>query len=148
MPEKEETKQKQEEQLTDIEIAELANQELRKKNAEIEKLKKDLAKAKLLSTVEPEEKSTLTKEECITRLFNDRTTNYDYAEAVVNLVDIELSEDRPNPLGTNGEEVYNFFKDCLEECGDDKSRFTAVYQAKIGADDAKVAMAYKKRNGK
>lgn len=142
--ENEQNKEKEEE-LSEIEIAELANKELRKKDEEIAKLKKDLAKAKLLSTAEEEEEEPISREECIKRLSDSRTTNYDYAEAVCGLVDVELSAGRPNPLGRNGEAVYNFFKECIEECGDDKSRFTAVYQAKIGADEPQIAAAYKKR---
>lgn len=138
-------KQTPEEELEEVEIAELANKEIRNKDAEIAKLKKDLAKAKLYSTAEEEEEEPLTREECVKRLSDSRTTNYDYAEAVVGIVDLELSEGRPNPLGKNGEEVYNFFKDVLEECGDDKSRFTSIYQARLGADDPSTAMAYKKR---
>lgn len=136
----------QEEELDDIQIAELANNELRKRELEIAKLKRELAQAKLYSTAEEEEKQTLSREECMKRISDSRTTNYDYAEAVVNLVDIELSAGNPNPLGKNGKEVYDFFNDVLEECGDDKSRFPAVYQARLGADDPSVAMAYKKRN--
>lgn len=136
----------QEQEMDDIELAELANQELRKKEAEIAKLKKDLAKAKLYSEAEDEEEETLSREECIRRLSDGRTTNYDYAEAVVNLVDLELAEGHANPLGKNGKEVYDFFKDCIEECGDDKSRFTSIYQSKLGADDPQIALAYKNRN--
>lgn len=134
-----------EEELNDEEIAELANKELRKKEEEIAKLKKDLAKAKLLSTAEDEEEEPLSREECIKRLSDMRTTNYDYAEAVVGLVDVELAEGRPNPLGKNGKEVYDFFKDVIEECNGDKTRFTSIYQARLGADDKSIAMAYNKR---
>ena len=142
----EQVKNPQEEQeLTDIEIAELANKKLKEKDVEIEKLKKELAKEKLLSTAPEEEEGLKSKEEYLEILSASNTSNYEYAEAVVGLVDLELSEGRPNPLGSNGQEVYDFFKDCLEECGDDKSRFTAVYQARLGPDDAKVAMAYNKR---
>ena len=140
-----ESEKENQEELEDVEIADLANKEIRSRDAEIAKLKKDLAKAKLYSTAEEEEEEPLTREECVKRLSDSRTTNYDYAEAVVGIVDLELSEGRPNPLGKNGEEVYNFFKDVLEECGDDKSRFTSIYQARLGADDPSTAMAYKKR---
>lgn len=140
-----ESEKENQEELEDVEIADLANKEIRSRDAEIAKLKKDLAKAKLYSTAEEEEEEPLTREECVKRLSDSRTTNYDYAEAVVGIVDLELSEGRPNPLGKNGEEVYNFFKDVLEECGDDKNRFTSIYQARLGADDPSTAMAYKKR---
>lgn len=139
-----EEKQQQEE-MDDIELAELANKELRKKEEEIAKLKKDLAKAKLYSEAEEEEEETLSREECVSRLSDVRTTNYDCIEAVVNLVDLELAEGRENPLGKNGQEIYDFLKDCIDECGDDKSRFTAVYQSKLGADDPTIALAYKNR---
>lgn len=133
------------EEMEEVEIAELANKEIRSKDAEIAKLKRDLAKAKLYSKAEEEEEEPLTREECVKRLGDSRISNYDYAEAVVGLVDIELAEGRPNPLGKNGDEVYAFFKDVLEECGDDKSRFTSIYQSRLGADDPTTAMAYKKR---
>lgn len=134
-----------EEELSDEEIAELASKELQKKDKEIAKLKKDLAKAKLLSTAEDEEEEPLSREECIKRISDTRTTNYDYAEAVIGLVDDELSKGNPNPLGKNGKEVYDFFKDVIEECDGDKSRFTSIYQSRLGADDKSVAMAYNKR---
>lgn len=140
-----EEKQQQEE-MDDIELAELANRELRKKEEEIAKLKKDLAKAKLYSEAEEEEEETLSREECVSRLSDVRTTNYDCIESVVNLVDLELAEGHENPLGKNGQEIYDFLKDCIDECGDDKSRFTAVYQSKLGADDPTIALAYKNRN--
>ena len=133
------------EEMEEVEVAELANKEIRKKDAEIAKLKRDLAKAKLYSTAEEEADEPLTREECIKRLGDSHISNYDYAEAVVGLVELELSEGRPNPLGKNGEEVYTFFKDVIEECGDDKSRFPSIYQARLGADDPSTAMAYKKR---
>ena len=135
----------QQDEMDDIELAELANKELRKKEEEIAKLKKDLAKAKLYSEAEEEEEETLSREECVSRLSDVRTTNYDYAEAVVNLVDLELSAGHENPLGKNGQEIYDFLKNCIDECGDDKSRFTAVYQSKLGADDPTIALAYKNR---
>lgn len=146
MVQEETIKTEQEEELSDIEIAELANKELRKKEEEIAKLKKDLAKAKLLSKAEEEEEEPLSREECLKRLSDTRTTNYDYAEAVIGLVDAELAEGKPNPLGKNGKEVYDFFKDVIEECDGDKTRFTSIYQARLGADDPSIAMAYKKRN--
>lgn len=141
-----ENETKNEEELTDEEIAELANKELRKKDEEIVRLKKELNKAKLLSKAEDEEPEPLTREECVKRLSGERTSNYDYAEAVVGLVDIETSKGNPNPLGPDGEQVYDFFKECLDECDGDKNRFTAIYQAKIGPDDKSVAMAFNKRN--
>lgn len=146
MAQEQNTNTEQEEELSELEIAELANKELRKKEEEIAKLKKDLARAKLLSKAEEEEEEPLSREECLKRLSDTRTTNYDYAEAVIGLVDAELAEGKPNPLGKNGKEVYDFFKDVIEECDGDKTRFTSIYQARLGADDPSIAMAYKKRN--
>lgn len=133
------------ENMSDIEIAQLANQEIRKRDEEIAKLRKDLAKSKLYYNADDEEQEHLTREECISRLADNGTTNYDYAEAVIGLVEAELEAGRPNPLGKRGDDVYNFLKDCIEECGDDKSRFVSIYQSKIGADSADIALAYNRR---
>lgn len=131
--------------LSDIEIAELANKALKEKDAELNATRRELAKAKLYSTADDEEVELPSKEDCIKIIGDSRTENYDYAQAVCDLVDIELSEGRPNPLGKNGDEVYNFFKDVIEECGDDKSRFVSIYQSRIGNDPSEIAMAYNKR---
>lgn len=138
--------EEQAQQLSDLEIAELANKELKKKNKEIADLQKQLAQAKLYSNVDETERETPSKEDCLKTITDNRSTNYDYAQAVVDLVDIETAEGNPNPLGKNGEAVYNFFKDCIEECDGDKSRFTSIYQARIGKDEPNVALAYKGRN--
>lgn len=132
-------------ELDDLELAEIANKELRDREKQIASLKKELAKAKLLSTAEEEETEALSKEECLKRISDSGTTNYDYAEAVVNLVEAELADGKPNPLGTNGEAVYNFFKDVLDECDGNKSIFTSIYQSKLAPDDKSIAMAYNKR---
>lgn len=149
----EEEKKRQEEQLkkeaenlSDMEIAELANNALKEKEYELANLRKELAKLKLYSNAEEESVELPSREECINTINDSRTTNYDYAEAVVNLVDIEKQDGRPNPLGKNGEDVYKFFKETLDECAEDKSRFTSVYQARLGNDDSQIAMAYNKRN--
>lgn len=133
------------EQQDEITIAEEANKVMRKKDEEIAKLKRELAQAKLYSTADEDDEEPLSREECIKRLGDSRTSNYDYAEAVCGLVDAELAEGRRNPLGKNGDEVYKFFKDVLEECDGDKSRFTSIYQSRLGPDDPSVAMAYNKR---
>ena len=141
---KQEQIEQQAQELTDIEIAELARQKLNEKDKEIANLKKDLAKQKLLTETpsEDEEDELPTKEECIKTLGSSSTTNYDYAVAVCRLVDIETEEGRPNPLGVNGDEVYKFFKGVIEDCNGDKSRFTSIYQAKIGNDRPEDVRAY------
>ena len=146
MAQEENKKPNEGEELSDIEIAELANKKLKEKDAEIAQLKKDLAKEKLLSTAPEDDDELMSKEECIKVITDSRTSNYDYAVAVLDLVDNELSDGKPNPLGKNGEDVYNFLKDTIEECDGDKSRFTSIYQARLGADDPSVAMAFRKRN--
>lgn len=134
------------EELSDIEIAELANKKLKEKDAEIAQLKKDLAKEKLLSTAPEDDDELMSKEDCINEMNDIRTSNYDFAVAALDLVDNELSDGKPNPLGKNGEAIYNFLKDTIEECDGDKSRFTSIYQARLGPDDPSVAMAFRKRN--
>lgn len=146
LKEKEEKLQKEADKLSELDIAELANKELRKKEEEINKLKKELAQTKLYSTADEEEEEPLSRDEYIKIIGDSHTSNYDYAEAVCGLVDYELSIGNQNPLGKNGDDVYKFFKDVLEECNDDKSRFASVYQARIGQDDPQIAMAYKNRN--
>lgn len=138
-------KNEEQTELSDLEIAELANKEIKARDKEIADLKKELAKAKLLSDGEDETAEVMSKEECIKRISDSGTTNYDYAEAVVNLVDREVEEGRPNPLGTNGDKVYEFFKEVLDECEGDKAMFTSIYQSRLAPDDKSVAMAYNKR---
>ena len=65
--------------------------------------------------------------------------------AVVDLVDIEKNEGRANPLGKNGDAVYDFFKEVIEECDGDKNLFTSIYQTKLGEDDPQIKLAYNKR---
>lgn len=138
--------QKKETEMTDEEIAELANKEINARDVEIAKLQKQLNIAKLYSKA-PEEDAevSMSKKECLDVISNPYSINYDYAVAVCRLVDIELAEGNPNPLGQDGEEVYNFFKDVIEECDGDKDRFTALYQLKLAPDDAQTAAAYKRR---
>lgn len=146
MPNEEKNIEQIAENLTDIEISELANAELRKRDAEIAQLRRDLAKAKLYSTADDEsEEPTLTREEALKVISDGCTSNYDYAVAVCELCDREAEAGNPNPLGRDGEAVCQFFRDVIEECDGDKSRFTSVYQARLGADDPQIAMAYNKR---
>lgn len=150
MEEKEVKTPNEEQELSEVEIAELANKKLKEKDKEITDLKRQLAREKLLSNGSPEEEEVevRSKEELLKVLANEHTTNYDYAEAVCDLVDLEKNEGNPNPLGEDGDKVYDFFRDVLETCGEDKSRFVSVYQAKIGPDDKAVAMAFNARNKK
>lgn len=127
--------EEQVESMDDMDVAEAANREIRQRDEEIKELKRKLAISKLYSTKEEEPEILPSKEEVLKTIMNERALNYDYAVAVTQLVDIETEAGRPNPLGKqHGDEVYQFFKDCIEDCEGDKSRFTAVYQAKIGPD--------------
>lgn len=139
--------QEEEEQLSDIEIAELARKKLNEKDDEIAKLKKDLAREKLLSngSEDNDEPVRMSKEECLKIINDPSVCNYDYAVAVCDLVDNEKDEGQPNPLGQDGDAVYSFFKDVIDSCDGDKGKFTAIYQAKLPQDDPKIAMAYNKR---
>lgn len=148
MNEEEMKKKKEEEEankLSEIEIAELANKELKKKEQEIADLKKQLAKEKLYSKAEDEEREIPTREDCLKVIGSNKTNNYDYAQAVVDLVDIEKNEGRANPLGKNGDAVYDFFKEVIEECDGDKNLFPSIYQTKLGEDDPQIKLAYNKR---
>lgn len=147
MGQEEQKKQEEQEELSDIEIAELANKEIKARDAEIAKLKRDLAKAKLLSQEEPEEPQRMSKEDCLKKLGDSRISDYDYAKAFVDLFDNCREEGQEHPFVVEyDEDVRDFFEDCLNECGDNKDKFNAVYQAKIGDDDAKVAFARRKIN--
>lgn len=132
-------------ELSDLEIAELANKEIKERDKEIAKLKKDLAKAKLLSNGEDETPETMSRDECMKVLSDNGTCDYDYFKAVIDLCDNELSNGRPHPLGRDGEAVYTFLKEVLEECGDDKSLCNSIYQSRLAPDDKSIAMAYNKR---
>lgn len=140
--------QNNEQELNDIEIAELANKELKARDAEIEKLKRDLAKAKLYQQATDEEPELMSKEECVKAISNPSISNYDYAKAVCDLVDNCKANGEANPLGEDGDEVYEFLREVIDNCGGDKSRFPSIYQSMIGADDTKVAAAYNKRFNK
>ena len=131
--------------MTDIEVGELAAKELQKRDSEIESLKKQLAIAKLYSKPEEgEEDTTMSKEDCLKVIGDSNTCNYDYANAVCELCDREAEAGKPNPLGENGKQVYDFFKNVIEECDGDKDLFTSIYNSRLAPDDPSVALAYKK----
>lgn len=138
MPNEEIENQVKENELNDVEIAELAKAELNKRDREIRNLEKELAKAKLYSKETEQEIQPRTKEDCIATIFNPNVCNYDYAIAVLDLVDIETKAGRKNPLGKNGQAVYDFLDECVAACDGDKSKFPIVYQAKIGKDDLPI----------
>lgn len=137
----------QEQELTDIEIAELANKELKNKEAEIAKLKKELAKQKLYSKYDEEEDTPkLTKEENWKIVNNPNVHDYDRMEALCNLSDIEIEEKGVSSFGPQAKEITEFIRSCLEDCNGDKSKFYSIYQARIGNDPPEIALAYSKRN--
>lgn len=137
--------QKTAEEMTDIEVGELAAKELQKRDSEIASLKKQLAIAKLYSKPEEgEEDAIMSKEDCLKVIGDSNTCNYDYANAVCELCDREAEAGKPNPLGENGKQVYDFFKNVIEECDGDKDLFTSIYNSRLAPDDPSVALAYKK----
>lgn len=134
------------EEMSDISLAELANKELKEKEELIKKLEKQLAIEKLHSSGEENnEENIMSREDCINQLNKSNISNYDYAVAVCGLVDAERAEGNPNPLGSKGDEVYDFLKGCIEECDGDKHNFVAIYQARLGKDDNKVSAAFNSR---
>lgn len=149
----EETK-KPEENLSDEEIAELANAEIRKKNEEIAKLKKDLAKAKLYSEAPEESEELLSSEEYRKALADSTNTNYDAIYNAVKLCKSIKEEGDTNPydavfhLGEESETVYTFLKNAIDACDGDKSQFISIYQSMLAPDDPKIAAAYRKAQKK
>ena len=145
-----EVKKVEEQELTDVELAELANKELRKRDEEIAKLKKELAVSKLYSkgTEEDETEPVKTREENYKILTDPNVYDYDRIEALCNLSDIQIAETGHSAFGENAEEVTKFLRDCLDACDGDKSKFISVYQSRISADPPEVAFAWNKRNKK
>lgn len=143
------TTEQQETQLDEDRIAKLANQELRKRDAEIRSLKQQLAEKELYSTApEDDGEEEVTKKDILSVLGDNKTGAYDYILATVRLHELETSEGRPSPLGVRGEEVAEFFKGLIEECGDDKSAFISLYQARLGKDRPEDLRAYNKTQNK
>ena len=148
MPEpnnQEQQQQEQQQQMSDMDIATQANQLLRERDAQIKSLQKELAQSKLLQQSEDEVEEPMTREEAINTIGDSRTTNYDYAVAVCALRDAELAAGHADPLGKNGQAVYDFFKEVIEECDGDKNLFPSLYSARLGADDPQLTMANKTR---
>ena len=137
--------QQEQEQLSEIEIAELANDEIKKRDKEIDSLKKALAKAKLYSKAEEEEEEVLSKEDCLSRISDPNVSAYDYAVACIELRERERELGNPDPFGADGEELCKLFGDVIEECNGDKNRFISIYQSKVPNDEPSIAMAYNKR---
>ena len=145
---------KPEENLSDEEIAELANAEIRKKNEEIAKLKKDLAKAKLYSEATEESEELLLSEEYKKALSDNTNTNYDVAYNAVKLCEAYEKEGNTSPydavfkLGEESEDVYTFLKNAVDACDGDKSQFVSIYQSMLAPDDPKIAAVYRKAQKK
>ena len=135
----------EEEQLTDIDIAEQANKLLKGKDKEIADLKKQLAQMKLLQqTDDSEEEERMTEEECMAVILNPNASDYDIVDACAKLAGI--SEERGDKIfGPHQEEIKEFFEDVIESCNGDKSRFNSVYQSLIGADPKEIAAGFPKR---
>lgn len=132
-------------ELSDIEVADLANKEIRKRDDEIASLKKQLAIAKLYSEAdEGSDKEPMSLEDCIKTINNPRSYSYDIFNAVCEDCDRVTEQGGAHPLGPDGEQIVTFFRNVLDECDGDKSRFHSVYQSMIGPDEPSVALAYRK----
>lgn len=146
MAEKEITEQQVEEtakNLSEVEIAELAQREISERDAKIKQLTKDLARAKLYTTVDDEPEEVMSSEDCKKVIAASDSTNYDYWAAVLQLCGNEISAGKPHPLGENGEDIVAFVKGVIEECDGDKTAFTSLYQARLGKDRPEDTAAYK-----
>lgn len=134
------------EQLDDIELAELANKKLKEKDKEIEKLKKDLAKEKLLSNApEEQQEEKVTLDDCNKIVGDPNSTNYDICKSYCDSVDLLREQGINSPYGEEGDVAYKFLKEVIDECDGDKQLFTHLYQAKLPADDKKISMAFQTR---
>lgn len=131
-------------EISDQDIAEIARNEMAKRDEEIKKLRKELAIKSMYTQVDNQETDLPTREECVEALSKGDTSNYDYWVYALRLRDIELAAERPDPFGEVGEELSTFVKGLIDECADDKSSFSAVYQARLGKDRPEDLAAYKK----
>ena len=136
--------QQQDQQQSDMTIAEEAAKIIAEKDKRIRELETEAARSKLYRTVDDEEEPAPTREDYLKVLSASDTTNYDYAEAVIGLRGLELSEGRPDPLGEDGEDVAAFLQSIIEDCNGDKTAFPALYGARLGQDLPADAAAYKK----
>lgn len=136
--------QQQDQQNSDMTIAEEAAKLISEKDKRIKELETEIARAKLYRTVDTEEEPVPTREDYLKVLSASDTTNYDYAEAVIGLRQLELLKGRPDPLGEDGEDVAAFLQSIIEDCNGDKTAFPALYGARLGQDLPADAAAYKK----
>lgn len=136
--------QQQDQEQSDMTIAEEAAKIIAEKDKRIRELETEAARSKLYRTVDDEEEPVPTREDYLKVLSAGDTTNYDYAEAVIGLREIELSEGKPDPLGEDGAEVAAFLQSVIEDCNGDKTAFPALYGARLGQDLPADAAAYKK----
>lgn len=140
-----EVKEEQEIEMNDDELAVLANKEIRKRDDEIRKLKLELNKAKLLSTAEEEKESDVTIDDCRKAIFDSHINAYDYASAVVSLIELEEADGKENPYGKDTDDLKQLFKNVIDACEGDKSKFIPLYQASVAPDDKQVSAAYGKK---
>lgn len=133
------------EDIDDVEIAELANKEITKRDKEIARLNKELAKAKLTYIADDDDEAPeITEKDCLDVIYNKNTCDYDYLKAAVDLYDLETKKGKPHCMGKDADVVAEMFRQVIEACDGDKSRAPAVYQSRVKKDDPEVALAYKK----
>ena len=133
-------------ELTDIEIAEEARRLLDQKNAEVAKLKKELAISKLHREAPADAES---REEPWTPgvLIDPKgMSQLDLAKHFVKIQKYYNDCGKPerSPLGKQGVEVAEFFSQCIEESEDDPELFISAYQRNLGRDSQEALMAYNK----
>lgn len=140
-----EVKDEQDVEISDDELAILANKEIKKRDEEIRKLKLELNKAKLLSTAEDEKEEELSVKDCRTAMYDNHVNMYDYAKACVGIIEDAQSRGIQDAFGEDTENLRQFFSDVINACYGDKSKFIPFYQASLGPDDKQVSAAYGKR---
>lgn len=129
--------------LSEVEIAELANKELKRKDEEISKLKKELAVSKLYSTAEDDGAPVrMSEEECLKIINNPNSNNYDYANAVIDLYEAQAKDGEEDIWGEGTKTVVDFLRQTVEACNGNKEAFDSVYQSKLLPDDKEVTMIY------
>lgn len=138
------TQQQNTENLSDMEIAEMARTEIANRDKEIARLNKELARQTMYTQVDNTEAEQPKREQVIEQLSRGDITNYDYWTNVLALRQIELNEGREDPLGKHGEDVAKFVKGIIDECGDDHTSFSALYTARLGKDRPEDLAAYNK----
>lgn len=128
-------------EMTDEDIAIVAQREIQKAKEEAAKAKKELAMLKMLSNPEEDKAEPINVEECIKKINNPNSTNLEYWEGVVGFVEYETERTGVSPL-EHSEEIIPFAKKCIEAANGDNKAFISMYGSELGADDQASRIAY------